>query len=99
MMWVPKYKRELVESFISRLWSIFHAIEENDWERIKGRPSPELYRLAEKLKDIYRGRLGLTNEIIDDLLELEEAIKERNKTKAYQQICVLLFGLLVPWVH
>jgi hypothetical protein len=80
--------------FKSRLWVVFHAVEEGDWERLGQywRVFDELRRLAKPLEVTYRGHVTLE----EDINALEKFCRERSVEKAFWVICTILFGIDPP---
>jgi hypothetical protein len=77
--------------FKSKLWTVFHAVEEKDWERLEQywRFFDELRRLAKPLEATYRGYVTLE----EDINALEKFCRERNVEKVLWMICTILFGI------
>jgi hypothetical protein len=90
-----QFEDEIVR-FKKKLWVIFHAVEEEDWDRLS---RPEYVRLLEEIKREAvelekRGLLDLLYLRADEVVEgLKRFIRERNTAYALHTIAELLMAL------
>ena len=82
------------------MWSIFHAVEERDWERLPAVFDwPEFKKDVEKAKPYFHGRYDVSLESY--IRTLREAVLKRDPTLAFETIAEILLCLepTVPWMH
>jgi hypothetical protein len=92
----PVRVEDEVVMFKRKLWIIFHAVEERDWDRLK---RPEYVRLLDEIKkeavELERkGLLAILYLRADEVVEgLRRFIRERDETHALHAIAELLMAL------
>jgi hypothetical protein len=90
---LPK-PEDRVKRFKGKLWVVFHAVEERDWERLKypefQKILEELKKEAEELKDIHPNIPRLVENLVD------WDIKYESERTALINICRVLFLLDPP---
>jgi hypothetical protein len=95
-------KERAVKDIKSWIWSIYHAVEEKDWERLLKDnifDHPRFKEHVRKAEPYFHGRLG--EPLIVDIEALRRAIEGRDTTTTYQFIIEILLGLEppAPWMH
>jgi hypothetical protein len=97
----PEYPEE-VKRMRSLIWSIYHAIEEGDWERLL-KPNifdePRFREAVSKAERYFAGRYGISLETY--IKSLRQAVEEKDATSAYKEMVEILLCLepAVPWIH
>jgi hypothetical protein len=92
----PVRVEDEVVRFKRKLWVVFHAVEEEDWDRLS---RPEYVRLLEEIKREAvelekKGLLDLLYLRADEVVEgLKRFIRERNTAYALHAIAELLMAL------
>jgi hypothetical protein len=90
----PPKLEDRVKRFKGKLWVVFHAVEERDWERLKHpefqKTLEELKKEAEELKDVHPNIPRLVENLVD------WDIKYENERAALLDICRVLFLLDPP---
>ncbi len=90
-----RFEDEIIR-FKKKLWVVFHAVEEEDWDRLS---RPEYVRLLEEIKREAvelekRGLLDILYLSADELVEgLKRFIRERDTYHALHAIAELLMAL------
>jgi hypothetical protein len=93
---VPSPAGDEIARFKRKLFAIYHAVEEKDWDRLSDPMFVEILNDIEReaveleKKDLLRLRYFTAKEQMD---RLRFAIKERNAFDALREIAEFLFGL------
>jgi len=91
---VPKKPEDEIKEFKRKLWVMFHAVEEHDWERAKLPEFQQVLKdLREEAKKLSEKKLIVYDWAIDPLFTLERAIEEENAERALWAIATILFWL------
>jgi hypothetical protein len=84
------------------IWSIYHAVEERDWERLLKDNvfnNPRFIEDVRKAERYYHGRYG--ESLSTSIEALRRHVERKDATEAFREMVEILLCLepAVPWMH